>query len=86
MQQNSERKNKVEASSLSLNTSLSGKKKNSSNFDGRYIHKKKTSFNVKANRFNYNTQTTPGPGQYESEKKVKDSWKKKSFNILFAEI
>lgn len=47
-----------------------------------YEKHKVRKFNVKADRFNYKTEGTPGPGQYGNG----GSWNKKTFNILFAEI
>ena len=40
---------------------------------------------MKAQRFNYNNEKTPGPGHY-SELKEGNNWNKKTFNILFAEL
>ena len=50
------------------------------------LYEKKTKFNVKAQRFNYNTEATPGPGHYSETKGAKNNWNKKTFNILFAEL
>jgi len=47
-------------------------------------YEKVRKFNVKADRFNYKNETTPGPGEYRKNKG--NTWNKKTFNILFAEL
>lgn len=88
--QDSDSKKGIEGSSFSLLGSINNA--NLSNVTGisgqnlkGKLYSKKTSFNVKANRFEYKPDTTPGPGHYAGPKPC-CNWNKKSFNILYAEL